>query len=58
MVVQCYPIVCDAGPTLYQQWVSVSYLLGVSYDCVKKCDVGQTVDPLFSGTVSKAVAQH
>ena len=28
MLVQCWPIVYDAGPTLYQHWVNVSSLLG------------------------------
>ena len=29
MLVQCWPIVCDAGPALYRHWVNVSCLLGV-----------------------------
>ena len=28
MPVQCWPAVCDAGPTLYRHWVNVSFLLG------------------------------
>ena len=28
MLVQCWPIVCDAGTTLYQYWASVPRLLG------------------------------
>ena len=30
MLVQCWAIVCDAGPTLYHHWVNVSYLLVLS----------------------------
>ena len=30
MLVQWWPIVYDAGPTLYQHWVNVSCLLGNS----------------------------
>ena len=29
MLVQCWDIVCDAGPTLYQLWLNVSCFLGV-----------------------------
>ena len=30
MLVHCWPSVADGGPTLYQHWVNVSYLLGTA----------------------------
>ena len=31
MLVQCWPIVCDAGQTLNQHWLNVSFLLGYGH---------------------------
>ena len=34
MLDQCWPTVCDVGPTLFQRWVDVSYLLGIHAPCI------------------------
>ena len=31
MLFQCWPTICDAGPTLKQHWVNDACLLGISY---------------------------
>ena len=39
---QCWPTVCDAGPTLIQQWINVSCLLGRHLPSVLKQSVSSS----------------
>ena len=57
MLAHCWPIVCDAGPTVSQHWVIVSYLLGKPHPGHQHIYTSQPMLHVFGG-VQITIATH